>query len=121
MTTGSNTKLIPPLTPADARAITVFADRLRQELGDGIVEVRLFGSKARRDATPDSDIDVLVIVQPDAERIRLETAVSDIAFDVSLDHGVHVSPCVLTVGVVNDPMCRETPFLRAVAREGFSV
>ena len=110
-----------PLGPVDARAIRAFADRVRRELGEHVVSLRLFGSKARGDAAADSDIDVLVVVRPDSERLRLESAVSDIGFDVSLDHGVHLSPCVLTTGVVDDPMHRQTPFLLAVAREGVPV
>lgn len=98
--------LVPPLTPADAGAVAAFANRLRQSLGDHIAEIRLFGSKPRGDARPESDIDVLVVVRPEAERVRLETAVSDLAFDVSLDHAVHISPCVLTARVVHDPTWR---------------
>jgi predicted nucleotidyltransferase len=112
---------IPSLTRTDATAVDAFTHRVRAELGQELVDLRLFGSKARGDAMADSDIDVLVVVQPDTERIRLETAVSDIAFDVSLDHAVHISPCVLTARAFNDPMWRETPFLRAIEREGLQV
>jgi len=121
MNTAPGAKLAPPLTAGDAQALAAFVDRLRRELRDSVVDIRLFGSKARGDATVDSDIDVLVIVQPEADRIRLETAVSDIAFDVSLDHAVHISPCVLTTRALNDPVWRETPFLRAIEREGLPV
>lgn len=83
-----------------------------------MVDIRLFGSKARGDATADSDIDVLVIVTPDAERIRLATAVSDIAFDVNRAHAVFISPVVVSSGDLQDEIYRETPFLRAVYTEG---
>ncbi|MBI3049042.1 MAG: nucleotidyltransferase domain-containing protein [Acidobacteria bacterium] len=121
MSTAPGAKLVPPLTAEDARAVAAFVDRLRQELRDNVVDIRLFGSKARGDAIADSDIDVLVIVQPEADRIRLETAVSDIAFDVSLDYAVHISPCVLTTRAMNDPVWRETQFLRTIEREGLPV
>lgn len=113
--------LVPPLTPADARAVAAFASRLRQSLGDHIAEIRIFGSKARGDARPESDIDMLVVVQPETERVRLETAVSDLAFDVSLDHAVHISPCVLTARVMHDSTWRDTPFLQTLEREGLRV
>lgn len=113
--------LVPPLTPADARAVAAFANRLRQSLGDHIAEIRLFGSKARGDARPESDIDMLVVVQPEAERVRLETAVSDLAFDVSLEHAVHISPCVLTARVVHESTWRDAPFLQTLEREGLRV
>jgi predicted nucleotidyltransferase len=60
-----------------ARAINAFVRRLRGDLPDNIVDLRLFGSEARGDATPESDIDVLVVVQPEHERATLEIRVMD--------------------------------------------
>jgi uncharacterized protein len=100
------------------RATREFVDRLRTNLRQHIVDVRLFGSEARGDADPESDIDVFVIVQPDHDRSPLETRVVDIAFDVNLEFGVFISPLVVTPGEVNHPMLRETPFIETVMREG---
>ena len=86
-------------------------------MSPNILDVRLFGSEARGSATPESDIDVLVVVRPDAERVRLEDRVIDIAFDVNVDFGVYISPRVLTSGILNDPVWKETPFLKHVIRE----
>ena len=98
-------------------ALTEFVKRVRHNLPGNIVDVRLFGSEARGDATPDSDIDVLIVVQPESERAVLEDRAIDMAFDVNLEFGVYVSPRVITPGILNDPVWRETPFLRNVAGE----
>jgi predicted nucleotidyltransferase len=45
-----------------------------------MLDVRLFGSEARGEATSESDIDVLVVVQPDTDRVPLEDCIIDIAF-----------------------------------------
>ncbi len=68
-------------------------------------------------ATPESDIDVLVVVQPENERVALEDRVIDIAFDVNLEFGVYVSPRVVTPEILNHPVWRETSFIRNVAGE----
>ena len=47
-----------------------FARRLRSALGSELVRVILFGSAARGDYGPGSDLDVLVVVGEDAERAR---------------------------------------------------
>ena len=94
-----------------------FVERLRQALSGNILDVRLFGSEARGEATSESDIDVLVVVQPDAARVRLEDRIVDIAFDVNLAFGVYISPRVVTSGILNDPVWGETPFIKNVARE----
>ncbi len=45
------------------RAVLEFARRAREELGDHIVRIILYGSRARGDYTEDSDIDLLVVVR----------------------------------------------------------
>lgn len=115
-TTSRYTTIMP--TALNRRpALAEFVRRLRQALAANVVDVRLFGSEARAEAAPESDIDVLVVVQPDAERVRLEDCIIDIAFDVNLDFGVYISPRVLTQSILNDPVWRETPFLKNVALE----
>ena len=100
------------------RALAEFIRRLRRELPDNVVDLRLFGSEARREAAPDSDIDVLVVVRPDEQRNALETRVVDIAFDVNLEFNVFISPSVVTPEILNHPVWRESPFIEAVLREG---
>jgi len=39
-----------------------FTEALRERLGERLLAVALFGSVARGEATPDSDIDLLVVV-----------------------------------------------------------
>jgi hypothetical protein len=46
-----------------------------------------------------------------------EDRIIDIAFDVNLDFGVHISPGVVTPGILNDPVWRETPFIKNVAHD----
>ena len=46
-----------------------------------------------------------------------EDRVIDIAFDVNLEFGLYISPRVVTRGILNDPVWRETPFLKNVARD----
>jgi len=98
-------------------ALAEFVNRLRKTLPANVLDVRLFGSEARGEATSESDIDVLVVVQPDAERVRLEDRIIDLAFDVNLEFGVYISPRVVTAEILNDPVRRETPFLKNVTRE----
>ena len=108
---------MPSLDARRRQAITDFVARIRAGLGPHLVDLRLFGSVARRDAHPDSDIDILVVVQPDNERSRLERQAVDIAFDVNLEHDVYISPRVLSAGLLAHPVWGQTPFLKSVQRE----
>jgi predicted nucleotidyltransferase len=58
-----------------------------------VERVILFGSKARGDDEPDSDIDLLVITTPELDR-QVEDAMQDAAWETGLGHGRYVQPVV---------------------------
>jgi uncharacterized protein len=113
---------MPSLEHRRQRAIREFAGQLRASLGALLADVRLFGSVARGDARPDSDIDILVVVHAaDHDRSRFERAVVDIAFDVNLEHDVYISPRVVTEGLLADPVWGRTPFIESVRRDSVAL
>src|SRR5919108_5162568 len=103
------------LQPKDAAALEEFVERLRAFLGDNLIEVKLFGSKATGKDQPDSDIDVLVAV--DKGGVDVEDKVLDVAFETNLKHEVYISPRVIDRATLNDPVWRITPFLKAISEE----
>ena len=82
------------LSQRESAALREFSTRIRAALGPNLRELRLFGSKARSDARPDSDLDVLVVV--DGNRVDAEDQAIDIAFDVNVANDRYVSPRVVT-------------------------
>lgn len=47
--------------------------------------------------------------------------VLDIAFDTNLDYDVYISPRVVGLPTLTDPVWKATPFLQAVEREGIAI
>src|SRR6185295_16614568 len=92
-------------------ALLEFVRRVRDSLATNVIDMRLFGSEARGDATPESDLDVLIVVQPDEDRVPLEDRLIDIAFDVNLEFNVYISPRVVTAAILAHPVWSETPFI----------
>jgi len=107
------------LKSKDAAALEEFLRKIRAALGNNLVEAKLFGSKATGKDQPDSDIDVLVVVKDG--KIGTEDRVLDIAFDVNLAHEVYISPRVIDRSILDDPVWRITPFLRAISKEGIAL
>ena len=104
------------LKSKDAAAIDEFVKEVRAVLGNNLIELKLFGSKATGKDQPDSDIDVLIAVEKDD--VEVEDTVLDIAFDTNLKHEVYISPRVIDRATLADPVWRITPFLKAIAKEG---
>jgi hypothetical protein len=76
------------LTERDSGALREFVGRVREDLGQNVRAVKLFGSKARGE------------------------------FDVNLAHDVYSSPRVIEQAVFEHPVWRITPFVQALEREG---
>ena len=66
--------------------------RLQQHAGNNLVEVRLFGSHAHGEARPDSDVDVLVVVEqlPLPVKDRILEIMADTALDYEMPIGLLV-------------------------------
>jgi uncharacterized protein len=92
---------------------------VRAVLGNNLLEVKLFGSKATGKDQPDSDIDVLVAVEKGS--VAVEDQVLDVAFDTNLKHEVYISPRVVDRATLADPVWSITPFLKAIAKEGITL
>lgn len=88
-------------------------NRLVKELNQP-VQVILFGSQARGDATKDSDIDILVILPLVDTKVR--GTVSDIAWEVGFEAGRIIS----TIPTTKERMKRYSflPFYQNIKREG---
>lgn len=70
-----------------------FAEALAERLGDDLVQVALFGSRARGDARWRSDYDLLVVLRSASRESR--DAVHRLATRLELDHNVDLSIKVL--------------------------
>jgi predicted nucleotidyltransferase len=107
------------LSPAERAALVGFLDAVRDSLGNEIVDVQLFGSKARGEATPESDVDLLVVVRQDEP--RLIGALYDRLLDVCLSHDVYISLKVFSQAEYEQLNHPRTPFMQNIAREGVAL
>jgi predicted nucleotidyltransferase len=108
-------KDLPLLKEKDRLAIQDFYRQVKKRLGRRVVAVKLFGSKLKGMDTPESDIDIAVIVKKDSPATWRK--VIDIAFDVNLEHGVYISPRVIPFEVFEHPVWRITPFIQTIEKE----
>ena len=97
------------------RILVEVKSRLQEILGDNLVEVILFGSYARGEASEGSDVDVLVITRqkPSPEK---DWELGELMTDILLDYGVVVS--LIVYPQREEP---KDPFLLTIMEEGIRV
>ncbi len=81
------------LSAKERQAIQIFVQRLHERFPGDILQVALFGSKARGDSGPWSDIDILTVVREESWSLRGE--ISTLASRVSLEYDVLIGPRVI--------------------------
>jgi predicted nucleotidyltransferase len=104
-----------PLNKQEETALKQFKANLKQVLGSQLIELNLFGSKARGDDHHDSDIDVLVIVA--GQDWRICDTVYDIATDILLQTNVCISPKVISESKFCQLREEGAPFIRNMDKD----
>ncbi|MGB0561681.1 MAG: nucleotidyltransferase domain-containing protein [Spirulinaceae cyanobacterium] len=89
-----------------------FAMRLYQERLAGVV---LFGSQARGEAGPDSDVDLLIVLRGAFRYYEEVRRIGEFISDLCLNHDVLVSCCFATE---EQWLGEDTAFYRNVHRDG---
>ncbi len=104
-------------------ALASFVDSVRTHYGSRIVDIVLFGSRARGDHRQHSDADVAVILKDGdwrfwAEKLRL----ADLTYDQLMEFGLRIQPWPISASAWLDPASHHNPRLvEVMKREGYSL
>ena len=100
----------------DRRILDLFAARVRERFPDA--DVWAFGSRARGDATWESDLDVCVV---DNHLTHADDyTIGDIAWEVGFEHGLVIIPvCFTREAFEHGPMSAST-LVANILREGIA-
>ncbi len=97
-------------------------EQFKQKLLENDIPVReliVFGSRARGEANPDSDLDVLVLV--DWTSPESESLVSHCAWEVGFEADIIIQSVVLTYQQAREGPEKSSLLMLAVEKEGVSV
>ena len=111
------------LFDAEGRRIATLKDALTDALtGAGVWgDVRsavLFGSQARGDARPDSDLDVLFVTAADGSVAEVERAVVDASAEIQNRLGLRLAGIVIPADQARDRTKQGDPLMEAIRTEG---
>lgn len=86
-------------------------------VSDNVEKIILFGSKARGDSKPDSDIDVLVVLDiPEEQLSMMKREMRNLASDIGLEHDELISLVIVTKEYFES--MGNTLFYQNVAKDG---
>lgn len=101
----------------DIKVIEKFKSLVSQRVK--VHEVKVFGSRARGEASLESDLDVLVVV--DYLDHEAEKYISDCAWEAGFPEDIVVMPIVISLDSLKNSPIRESVFIKNVYREGVTV
>lgn len=84
-----------------------------------LLEMKLYGSKARGDHDSESDIDVLIVL--DTLDWTIEKDIYELCFKIGLAYDVLIAPMVYSKEETTDNFVRITPFYKTVQKEGITL
>jgi predicted nucleotidyltransferase len=108
---------ISAIRPESASILKELSAALRARYKDRYLNLMVYGSEARGESAPHSDIDLLLILQDAAKPSREIDRIADILADFNLRYGVLLS--VLPVAKEKYDHA-DGPFWRNVRREGIA-
>lgn len=107
------------LTQKERDIIKKFKNKIIERYSEEIMSIMIFGSKARGNASKESDIDILVVTRSDnwlmGDKIR------DIGYDLELKHNLILSIQVVSQGHINYLKKIRSQFMRNIERDGITL
>lgn len=94
---------------------------ITSKLGKRVVSAALFGSVARGEARPGSDVDLLLLVPASASKDAVADEAQDFSSDFTQRYGVRLSPIVLTSYEAKKRIRKSDPLLEAILKEGIDL
>lgn len=84
-----------------------------------LIDFRVFGSKARGEATPESDIDVMIEVED--YNPAVESGIDDLIFSINVEFDCFISAVIFGRKELEEGPLGESPLYRVIAKEGVAV
>lgn len=105
------------MTGAERKALDDFVTAVRRHYGARLVDILVFGSRARGDARADSDVDLAVILEDGDWPFWSEKGLlSDLAFDALIEPGLWIQAWPVSRSGWEEKDLRKIPFFVAGAR-----
>lgn len=107
------------LTSQEKNALQFFKELVSEKFSRRVDAILLFGSKARKDDRPESDIDILVILRN--KSWQDERLIYSMVTKTFMKTGVYISPKVYDKQVIAQKRQRNNAFLQEVDKDAMPI
>jgi predicted nucleotidyltransferase len=107
---------LPRSRPEVRAAIAAYVQRVVTDYSNEIISITLYGSQARGEASPESDIDLFIVVRHNISTLR--RALTDLAWQVQFEHDVIISDVIRSVDQLSHMKAKRFPYYQSIEREG---
>ncbi len=105
------------LNDNEKKAVESLKSRLTERFD--VRDMRLFGSKVKGQAGPDSDVDIMIELPKRSPEI--ESEIDDITFEVNLKNDSFITTVVFGRDELQQGPMKESPLYKAIQKEGIPV
>ena len=106
-----------PILPNEKKAL----DALKIELNDRyeLIDLRIFGSKAKDLDTPESDLDVMVVLKKLSP--LLESEIDDLIFEINIKNDCLITAIFFDQKELEVGPLSESPIYKKISQEGIAL
>jgi len=108
--------ILPNSRPEVRAAIAAYVRRVATGYANEVLSIILYGSQARGEANPESDIDLFIVVRHDTPVLR--EALADLAWEVQFEHNVVISDVIRSIDQLRHMQIWRFPYYRSIESEG---
>ena len=106
-----------PLKQSEKNAIVELKKILSEKYS--LLDFRMFGSKARKEDTPESDIDIMIELSE--LNPRIEAGIDKAIFNINLQYDCFISVVLFSKKELEEGPLDQSPLYRIIEREGVSL
>ncbi|MGH7495139.1 MAG: nucleotidyltransferase domain-containing protein [bacterium] len=113
-----------PMLVVEREFFSSFCDVLRKKIRNPVVALIIFGSVARKDESPESDVDLCVIVKRPGDKVAAQAAVHQLAPTMLRRFGAKLAPIFFTLAEFRRRARSQSgakPPVNSILREGVVV
>ena len=103
-----------PILPNEKKALNALRTKLLKNYG--LLDFRIYGSKAKGTDVEDSDLDIMIVIEDYSPLV--ESEIDDLIFDINLKYDCFITALYFGRKELDMGPLKESPIYKKILREG---